>query len=201
MSGCSTGCLCDQCAALCCRYIALPIDNPKSLEQYDNIRWYLLHENIVVFIEKKQWYIGIMSRCKHLQSDNRCGIYETRPRICRSYTTDNCDYHGGEYDFDVLFTSAEQLRLYAEEKLGRSIIPRTRKKPNGQPVHGQPVHAKVNGKPANAKPASRKPVNDRKPVNGTPSGTPNGNGSLNGKPKVRFGDNGKVVSLPLLRQV
>lgn len=116
--------LCDKCSGLCCRYVALPIENPKTASSYDDIRWYLCHENIVVFIEKKQWYLGILTRCKHLQDDNRCGIYERRPRICRKYTTDNCDYHGGEYDFDVLFTSAEQLREYAEKKLGRSIIPK-----------------------------------------------------------------------------
>ena len=109
--------LCDVCAGLCCRYFALPIDNPDNAKDYDHIRWYLCHENVVVFIEKKQWYIGILNRCKHLQADNRCGIYEIRPRVCRSYSTDNCDFHGGEYDFDVLFTSAEQLRTYAEEKL------------------------------------------------------------------------------------
>src|SRR5688500_18812779 len=45
-------CLCEQCAALCCRYFALPIDNPKSARQYDDIRWYLCHENVVVFIEE-----------------------------------------------------------------------------------------------------------------------------------------------------
>lgn len=119
--------LCEQCAALCCRYFALPLDNPTSVRDYDNIRWYLMHENVVVFIEKKQWYIGFMSRCKHLQPDNRCGIYETRPRVCREYTTDGCDYHGGEYDFEKLFTSAEQLREYAEAKLN------ARRKRRGKP--------------------------------------------------------------------
>lgn len=121
------GCLCDQCAALCCRYFALPIDNPQSARQYDDIRWYLCHENVVVFIEKKQWYIGFMSRCKHLQPDNRCGIYETRPRICREYSTDNCDFHGGEYNFEQLFTSAEQLHLYAKEQLAKPKRNRRRK--------------------------------------------------------------------------
>jgi uncharacterized protein len=111
--------LCSNCAGLCCRYFALPLDNPKTAADYDNIRWYLCHENCVVFIEKRQWYIGIMARCKHLMEDNRCGIYEQRPRICRGYSTDNCDYHGGEYEFSKLFTSAEQLREYAEEKLNR----------------------------------------------------------------------------------
>jgi Fe-S-cluster containining protein len=130
--------LCDSCSGLCCRYFALPLDNPTSVVDYDNIRWYLCHENVVVFIEKRQWYIGIMARCKHLMEDNRCGIYHTRPRVCRSYSTSNCDYHGGEYEFEKLFTSAEQLREYAEEKLNAkrkgkgkrrriTLVPRPRK--------------------------------------------------------------------------
>ena len=27
-------------------------------------------------------------RCPHLQPDNRCGIYQTRPQICRDYAAD-----------------------------------------------------------------------------------------------------------------
>jgi Fe-S-cluster containining protein len=95
------------------------LDNPTTARDYDNIRWYLIHENVVVYIEKRQWYIGILNKCKNLQADNRCGIYETRPQICREYTTENCDYHGGEYDFEKLFTSAEELEAYAKEKLKR----------------------------------------------------------------------------------
>jgi Fe-S-cluster containining protein len=119
--------LCDRCSALCCRYFALPIDNPTGPKDYDNIRWYLMHENVVIFIEKKQWYIGFMSRCKNLLPDNRCGIYETRPRICREYTTDNCDYHGGEYEFERLFTSVESLTTYAEEQLNKRTKPGRRR--------------------------------------------------------------------------
>ncbi len=79
-------CLCDRCAGLCCRYFALPIDNPETRRDYDNIRWYLLHEKVVVFVEDGQWFIGILNKCKALQPDNRCGVYETRPKICRGYT-------------------------------------------------------------------------------------------------------------------
>jgi Fe-S-cluster containining protein len=111
------GCLCDKCSALCCRYFALPLDNPTTARDYDNIRWYLIHDQVVVYIEKKQWYLAVLTKCKNLQPDNRCGIYETRPRICREYTTDNCDWHGGEYNFEKLFTSAEELVEYAKEKL------------------------------------------------------------------------------------
>lgn len=127
--------LCDKCVALCCRYFALPIDNPDDAKEFDNIRWYLVHENVVVFVSQKQWYLGIMNRCKHLMDDNRCGIYETRPRICREFSTRNCDYHGDEYEFELLFTSADQLVEYAEKVLNKKrkggrkirVIPQSRK--------------------------------------------------------------------------
>jgi Fe-S-cluster containining protein len=106
----------------------LEIDTPETRRQYDDIRWYLVHQNVFVFIEKRKWYLGIYSRCKHLQSDNRCGIYETRPKICREYSTDNCDYHGGEYDWQVLFSSAEQLAAYAEEALAERALKRLKER-------------------------------------------------------------------------
>jgi uncharacterized protein len=114
--------LCEQCVALCCRYFALELDPPEAAADYDNIRWYLMHENVVVFIEDGRWFLGVLTKCKNLLPDNRCGIYETRPRICREFTTDNCDYHGTEYGYDKLFVSAEQLEIFAREQLGRSII-------------------------------------------------------------------------------
>ncbi|MEL7238972.1 MAG: YkgJ family cysteine cluster protein, partial [Planctomycetota bacterium] len=50
--------LCERCSALCCRQIALPLDNPEDAEDFDNIRWYLMHENVHVFVEDEQWYIA-----------------------------------------------------------------------------------------------------------------------------------------------
>lgn len=173
-------CLCDQCAALCCRYFALPIDNPTTARQFDDIRWYLCHENVVVFIEKKQWYLGILTRCKHLQEDNRCGIYETRPKICRGYSTDNCDYHGGEYDWEKLFTSAEQLREYGLEYL-RKRRERRKAKKNGD------------GKPEKPqKPRPKLEVTLRKPVSQV-----KGHPSLHRKAK-RAERNGKVLAPAVL---
>ncbi len=124
------GSLCDQCAALCCRYFALPIQTPETRKDYDDIRWYLCHENVAVFIEDDTWYLAVMNKCKHLQKDNRCGIYETRPKICRGYSTDNCDYHGGDYNYEKLFTSAEQLWEYAQEQLRAA---RQKKKTRAKP--------------------------------------------------------------------
>jgi Fe-S-cluster containining protein len=100
---------------MCCRYLALPIDEPEDREDFDDIRWYLLHERVGVFVEDGQWYLHVLTDCRHLQPDYRCGIYETRPRICREYTTENCDYHSGEYGWEQHFTCPEHLDEYVRE--------------------------------------------------------------------------------------
>ncbi len=109
------GILCEHCTGFCCRYIALPIETPSEASEFDDIRWYLLHEGISVFVEDGDWYLNVSTNCRHLQPDFRCGIYETRPKICRDYSTDNCDYHSGDYGWEHHFTCPEHLDDYLAE--------------------------------------------------------------------------------------
>ena len=104
--------LCDYCTAKCCKYFALTIDTPRSARDFDFIRWYLLHESASVFVENETWYLLVHTTCKHLQDDHRCGIYETRPQICRSYTTDECEFDES-YTYDRYFETAEQIDEFA----------------------------------------------------------------------------------------
>ena len=105
--------LCDYCTAKCCRYFALPIDTPETKKDFDYIRWYLLHDRASVFVEDETWYLMVHTDCKHLLPDNRCGIYETRPEICREYTTDNCEYEDN-WVYDRYFETPEQVAEYSE---------------------------------------------------------------------------------------
>ena len=105
--------LCDFCTAKCCRYFALPIDTPTEVKDFDYIRWYLLHQQATVFTEDETWYLLVHTSCKHLQSDNRCGIYETRPQICREYTTADCEYDD-LWTYDHYFETPEQVQEYCE---------------------------------------------------------------------------------------
>jgi Fe-S-cluster containining protein len=115
--------LCDHCPAKCCRYFALPIDTPDTWEEYDFIRWYMIHGRVSVFVEDGTWYMVVHTDCKHLGEDNRCGIYETRPQICRDYTTDNCEYDD-DWTYDFYLETPEQVHEYTEaviQKKGQSI--------------------------------------------------------------------------------
>ncbi len=109
-------CLCSYCTGRCCRYFCLPIDTPESWDDFDSIRWYLAHGETIVYVEKKTWYLLVFATCNYLQPDNRCGIYLNRPKICREYTTDECEYDS-EWGFDKIFETPEQIWEYAEAVL------------------------------------------------------------------------------------
>ena len=109
-------CLCNYCTAKCCKYFALPIDTPKSTKDFDFIRWYLLHERATVFVDEGTWYILVHTQCRHLREDNLCGIYHTRPQICRDYSTDNCEYDD-TWTYEQYFELPEQITEYVEATL------------------------------------------------------------------------------------
>jgi Fe-S-cluster containining protein len=109
--------LCQYCTGKCCKYFALPIEEPTTHHDFDYIRWYLLHERASVFIEDDIWYMMVHTRCKHLQEDNRCAAYATRPQICRDYTTEDCEYED-DWVYDKYFETPEQVEEYAEAVLG-----------------------------------------------------------------------------------
>ena len=117
--------LCEHCTAKCCRYFALPIDAPEALEDWEFVRWYLLHDGATVFREDGQWYLLVHSVCKHLAADNRCGIYETRPPICREYSTENCEYDD-DWLYEQYLETSEQVWEYSEAILSSGRGPTMR---------------------------------------------------------------------------
>ena len=126
------GCLCDHCTGKCCRYFSLPIATPRTWDDYDSIRWYLAHGRTLVYVEKKTWYLVVMTRCQYLTRDDRCAIYYNRPRICREYTTDECEYDD-DWHFEKVFETPEQIWEYAE-----AVLP-PRRRPKGSQPNGLPV--------------------------------------------------------------
>ena len=120
---------CDKCKGLCCRYFALPIDTPEDKDDFDDIRWYLCHRDVTVFVEDGDWYLNIKNKCKHLtENDHRCRIYEKRPHICRKYKHADCDYTEGEYDYDLHFTDDKQMEEYIKIKFDNNVTEKKKAK-------------------------------------------------------------------------
>ena len=110
---------CHLCNASCCRYFALQIDKPRSKQDFDHIRWYLMHEGIAVWVDEGDWYLEVRTVCRHLQPDHTCGIYETRPQICRDYGLpgeDVCEFFTQDLEYDLMFESDAQFDTWLEKR-------------------------------------------------------------------------------------
>lgn len=115
--------LCTYCTARCCRYFALPIETPTTWQDFDHMRWYIMHGRSAIFVDDNTWYLLVFGDCENLLEDNRCGIYLTRPQICRTYSTDNCEYDNDSV-YDKYFESQDQIWEYAEAVLPPKPQPR-----------------------------------------------------------------------------
>ena len=110
---------CVACKAHCCRHVALEIDRPTCKRDYDNIRWYLLHRDVRIFVDHENtWNIEFRAVCENLAKDYSCTDYVNRPRICRRYPGKNayCEYETDESAYKEVFATCEAFEAYLENK-------------------------------------------------------------------------------------
>jgi Fe-S-cluster containining protein len=115
---------CELCHGQCCRYFALPIDAPEDRDDYDDIRWYLCHKDVTVFVEDGDWYVNVNNVCRNLSGkDHTCKIYDNRPKICQGYSHDECDFVEGDYEYELHFTDDKQMEAYMRDKFDNPTKP------------------------------------------------------------------------------
>ena len=110
---------CIACGAKCCRHLALEIDKPTCKRDYDNIRWYLMHENVNVFVDREgKWTLEFLTKCQNLLGNDTCIRYTDRPIICRDYPEpgDNCEYVGGDSPYKLFFSNVKEFEQYLDKR-------------------------------------------------------------------------------------
>ena len=127
---------CHLCSALCCRYFALELDTPEDQEDFDAIRWYLLHGRSWVWVDGGEWYLQVDEPCRFLGPQNECTIYDSRPQICRDYGLPDkrehpedpqCDYYAQNTRHDLEFREPDEIDRYAERFLAERELKRQRR--------------------------------------------------------------------------
>ncbi|MBF0253844.1 MAG: YkgJ family cysteine cluster protein [Candidatus Omnitrophica bacterium] len=99
----------------CCTYLAMEIDRPRSASDFDDIRWYLIHRGVHVYVcPENVWHIQFAAPCLHLKN-GRCKIYHKRPAICRGYEVHNCSRHAAEPDEKHSFKKEADLKRYLKK--------------------------------------------------------------------------------------
>lgn len=117
--------ICVKCHG-CCMYVTVPLDYPRSNDQKDMFRWYLLHRNVEIYIDHdKEWHILFKTPCDKLLSNGMCSIYETRPQICKDYSADSCSRTGKDYI--ELFRKPDDLEKYFEKRKKANAAKRSKK--------------------------------------------------------------------------
>lgn len=102
---------CRLCGGRCCTYLVVQIPTPRSKRDVDEIRWWLAHHNVQVFLDNEDgsWNIQFNTPCRYLTpSGRRCRIYANRFNVCREHASENCEMSDSQMD-EVCFASVEQF--------------------------------------------------------------------------------------------
>jgi Fe-S-cluster containining protein len=94
------------------------------VEDFDAIRWYVMHDTSWVWVDDGDWYLQVEQACTQLGPEGECLIYATRPSICRDYGLPQqdqapdeppCDYftRGGAHDME--FRTPGEVERYIDE--------------------------------------------------------------------------------------
>lgn len=113
----TSGNKCDACSALCCSYITQELDTPRTMHAFDTLLWQIAHKGVHAFKDGNGWYLLSMTKCEYLMPDNRCGIYERRPLICREHSNDTCEKDVPiDEGCDLYFQNFEELDAYCRKR-------------------------------------------------------------------------------------
>lgn len=99
---------CTDCGQ-CCTYVAIEIESPTTAKNATQMLFYLYHERTSLYCDSDgEWVVQFETRCRNLGKDNRCGVYEVRPHICREFDETYCEVNTGD-DGQTFRTAAEFL--------------------------------------------------------------------------------------------
>jgi len=106
---------CEECKGECCRKLAFHIQEPKSMIDFEDMKWYLYHEGCILYIDNEgDWLVQVPVKCAKLDRNGRCSIYDRRPPICRLSKVEECEKNIDE--MKVVFRTVKDLENYMRKK-------------------------------------------------------------------------------------
>ncbi len=106
--------------SICCTYVTQHINTPRSKVDFQHLLWQVSHDHVKAYKDEDGWTLLIEAKCQHLQIDGACGIYATRPQICRDHSNEYCEFDASsEVGFDLYFQNYEELLAYCKKRFKR----------------------------------------------------------------------------------
>ena len=127
---------CSECDGQCCKYITITVDEPKKDIDFEELKWFLCHENILVYIDHEDdWCVEVKTPCKFQDPvTNHCTIYEKRPRVCIEHGLDECEGNKDYEDYcQRAFKTLEDIDEYRKELQSGKKAQKVQSKSDGEP--------------------------------------------------------------------
>jgi uncharacterized protein len=129
---------CEQCG-LCCTYLAIEIDGPTTVKRATELLWYLYHQDVSLYLNDDDWMIQFETTCRHLTADRRCGVYATRPHICREFSEKECEVNTGD-DGQTFYNVASFMEYLKKAKPRIYALVMKDYAPREEPAEVERVH-------------------------------------------------------------
>jgi len=105
---------CAECEGDCCKVLVVEIDTPKTRDDYEDIKWYLYHPDVSVYIDTDNaWNVQFDTKCRYLSDDDKCLIYDKRPPVCRKARVEECEKNKKE--IKEFFRSIEDYEAWLKK--------------------------------------------------------------------------------------
>ena len=118
---------CFKCKGYCCRYVTVDIPIPRDPSDFDEIRWFVLHKNVIVYKPEDEdiWRIEFRTPCEYLdETKYLCKKYNSRPDVCKEYITDECNMHEEmtSAGCDIYLENEEDLKKYLQKHEPKIVL-------------------------------------------------------------------------------
>ena len=82
---------CRECEGQCCRSVAVKLEEPEDINDYEDFKWFIYHPGLTVYLDDEgDWHVDMPIKCRHLDAKGACKIYKDRPPVCRDYDVKDC---------------------------------------------------------------------------------------------------------------
>lgn len=121
-------CRCDDCPSACCWYVCIEITSDNlTTDDIDTIRYYLMHDGMMILFSAGSWNAYVKSRCRHVVEANgkhRCAIYNKRPNVCKNHSESGCNerewfLYGTRPEGELIFTTVEEFDKWRSDQAKR----------------------------------------------------------------------------------
>lgn len=112
---------CSRCTgSTCCTYTTEALGSVRAKSDFDHLLWQVSHQAVEVYKDHDGWFLLIRGSCEHLQPNGTCGIYETRPQVCRDYDNVWCEFdEPAQNHFQYHFRNHAELLAYCKRRFKR----------------------------------------------------------------------------------